>query len=420
MAPALLPRIALQARTVLSHLAARSPGSANLDNLGPLAAGEILLARDNSPSGADPSSGIIHPGDINNNAVFALFGVIAAAFVIAGIWFFFWAKNGGFYFKKDDWDDYKTTVLRRRGPNGTLLSNATPSTNLGGGSVYKDVDDGTEDTRTTVTSSTGGLTGITAGASDIAGREKRRRKREQQEREKERRREERAARGKGGERKLHKSRNTGRKVGEDGVLMDEEATADAKEQLRSYRHEKAARVGGINKDYEGSAWDGSTNPSNSTAAESTAATSELMGNRERTPTNTPTKKTASGGGIRKVYSTADRTAERESERVRAEARRLQEKGRAASSSHRRDFSFQRSGDAQQSSGSRGEGGGGDDKPTVPGSWTESEVGESDLGTKVYHHPLNIPGTSTSDFAYAEEKRKKRASSGYRRSRNDDE
>ena len=49
--------------------------------------------------------------------------------------FFFWARNGGFQFKKDDWDDYKSTVLRRKGPNGTTLSGATKTTKLGGGSV---------------------------------------------------------------------------------------------------------------------------------------------------------------------------------------------------------------------------------------------------------------------------------------------
>ena len=55
--------------------------------------------------------------------------------VIASIWFFFWAKNGGFQFRKNDWDEYKSTVLRRKGPNGTTLSGATKTTKLGGGSV---------------------------------------------------------------------------------------------------------------------------------------------------------------------------------------------------------------------------------------------------------------------------------------------
>lgn len=39
--------------------------------------------------GVSPDKGIIHPGDINNNAMFALFGIIGAAFVCLGIWFFF-------------------------------------------------------------------------------------------------------------------------------------------------------------------------------------------------------------------------------------------------------------------------------------------------------------------------------------------
>ena len=55
--------------------------------------------------------------------------------VIASIWFFFWAKNGGFRFRKGDWEDYKSTVLRRKGPDGRTLSNATKSTKLGGGSI---------------------------------------------------------------------------------------------------------------------------------------------------------------------------------------------------------------------------------------------------------------------------------------------
>lgn len=55
--------------------------------------------------------------------------------VIASIWFFFWAKNGGFVWREGDWEDYKSTVLRRKGPDGKTLSNATKSTKLGGRSV---------------------------------------------------------------------------------------------------------------------------------------------------------------------------------------------------------------------------------------------------------------------------------------------
>ncbi|KAK4104775.1 hypothetical protein N658DRAFT_492868 [Parathielavia hyrcaniae] len=445
-------------------------GRSDVALLGPLAARSVLLARAPAEQDRNPAAGAIQPQEINNNAVFAVFGIIGAAFVVGGIWFFFWAKNGGFYFKKNDWEDYKSTVLRRKGPNGTIYSDATPSTILGGGSVYKDVDDGTTttgDDLTTVVSATTGVTGITGGVSDFSGREKRRKKREQKEREKERRREEKARE------KAERKNKSRRKVDAGGVIVDEEAEAEAQEQLRNYRHEKAARVGGLNRESESSTWDGSTNPSWSTAspshaAESTAdtgstVTSELMGNRQRTPTSTPTKKDASertGGGIRKVYSTADKNAMRENERIRAEARRMQERGRAAASASaasniRRDFSFTRGADETMAlrrieeappaesvvsestttndysererrarSRSRHRSAAPSEVSHVPGSWVPSEVSSvSEGGTKVYTHSHHIPvagssaaGSSVADFAYTEEKRKKRGGAGARRNR----
>jgi hypothetical protein len=455
-------------------------GRSDIASLGPLAVRSVLLAREPAEPAVDPISGAILPQKINNNAVFALFGILGAAFVVVGIWFFFWAKNGGFYFKKEDWDDYTSTVLRRKGPNGTIYSDATESTVLGGGSVYKDVDDGTTttgDDLTTVISATTGITGITGGVSDFSGREKRRRKREQKEREKERRREEKTREKE--ERKKNKSR---RKVDASGVNIDEEAEAAAEEQLRNYRHEKPARVGGINRETDSSTWDGSTNPSWSTMSPShtghaasteagSTVTDDLLNNRETTPTSTPTKSKdpneRAGGRIRKVYSTADKNAARENERIRAEARRLQEKGRAAASAAahpKRDFSFTRGGEeamalrridegpADESvvsgsyvsentnddyarrerrarSKSRHRAAPSESSSRVPGSWVESEVGSapSEVGTKVYTHPHHIPVSSAggssvagasavTDFAYAEEKRKKRGGAGARRTR----
>jgi hypothetical protein len=428
------------APAILSALSTRTTSSVK----------SLLAARGDVPEHHLPV-GVIPPTHINNNAIFALFGLIGVGFVVLGIWFFFWAKNGGFVFKENDWDDYKTTVLRRRGPNGTLLSGATESTQLGGGSVYKDVDDGsTEATPTVITSLTEStaMTGITAGVSDIGAREKRRKKKEQRDREKERRREEKAR-----EKEEYRRRKAGkRKVGEDGLLIDEEAEAEAKAQLRNYRHEKPARVGGLNKESEASEWDGSTNPSHSTMSQSqqsghghggSEVTSELMQHRERTPTSTPTKKT---GGIRKVYSTAEKSEDRERERLRAEARKLQEKGRAAMSGEgRRDFSYRAGDDAaaplrpieevsdlsarsgrSDRSRSRHRVAREEVESRVPGSWAESDVGSSDVGTKVYQHSVHIPipsaaassvsGTSTSDFAYQEEKRRRRQGAGYRRNR----
>ncbi|KAM7215101.1 hypothetical protein V8F06_009495 [Rhypophila decipiens] len=463
MAPTFSTLTSLLRRSTTTIISRNEAANYRLSSLGPLAARAILTARDDSPPPAvDPTRGAINPHDINNNAIFALFGLLGAAFVITGIWFFFWAKNGGFVFKENDWDEYKSTVMRRRGPNGTLLSGATPSTQLGGGSIYKDVyDDGsTEYTGagngdgadlTTVVSGTTGITGITGGVSDIYGREKRRKKREQKEREKERRREEK-------ERGKSKSR---RKVGVDGALIDEDAEAEAKAHLREYRHEKAARVGGINKESEGSSWDGSTNPSHSTVTGSSSGytatetgstvTSELIANRERTPT----KKTEEKRGIRKVYSTADKNDRRENERLRAEAKRLREQekmnarsgaGPSSGGGGRRDFSWSKTDETmalrkidEQTEVSESVVTGSESyvgtESRVPGGWgEESDIGTSDLGTKVYRHPVHIPITSSaggpstpapaapstvgtaSEVSYAEEKRKKRGGAGYRRDR----
>ncbi|KAK2603793.1 hypothetical protein QQS21_003995 [Conoideocrella luteorostrata] len=333
---------------------------------GPLVEAGRLFARDEK-SHPDPSHGVLDPHDISNVGFFVLFALIGVAFVVVGIWFFFWAKNGGFHFKQNDWDEYKSTVLRRKGPNGTLLSGATPSTNLGGGSVYKDVN---EDDSTTVVTESTGLSGVTAGASDIAAREKRRAKQQQRDRERRKRR---------GEKKNSSKRH----VGEDGVT-DEVAEKAAQKELRSYRHEKAARVGGLNKQSDGSQWDGSTNPSDSTVS------TELLSNRQTTPTTTPTKKPAA---IRKVYSTADRNAERESERIRAEAKRLREESRTS----RRDFSYNRP-DASESAAS------------------ESLLEGSDLGTKSYHHPM--PELKAHRDREREERRARRG--GYRRGKGDDD
>ncbi|GAB7350121.1 hypothetical protein MBLNU459_g0785t1 [Dothideomycetes sp. NU459] len=82
-----------------------------------------------------PCAGCTAPESINNHAFFALFAILGVAMIVVSIWFFFHAKNGGFVWQNGDWDDYKSTVLRRKGPDGKTLSNATKSTKLGGGSI---------------------------------------------------------------------------------------------------------------------------------------------------------------------------------------------------------------------------------------------------------------------------------------------
>ncbi|KAK5123812.1 hypothetical protein LTR85_002448 [Meristemomyces frigidus] len=99
-----------------------------------LEATKVLAARDGTSTYV-PGAGT-KPATAFNNAGFqALFAILGAAMVIAALWFFFWAKNGGFHYQQGDWDDYKSTVLRRKGPDGKTLSNATKSTKLGGSTI---------------------------------------------------------------------------------------------------------------------------------------------------------------------------------------------------------------------------------------------------------------------------------------------
>jgi hypothetical protein len=425
----------------LSTILRRTPSpvpSTTFSDLSPKAALLVARAQNLLPRATltNPGAGVTDPHDINNNAIFALFGLIGVAFIITGIWFFFWAKNGGFYFKENDWDEYKSTVLRRKGPNGTTLSGATESTDLGGGSVvhgeknsrwgrnkkskkgakrYKDFDEESE------------MTGSAGGSSLGSEMSEMKWKAAATERK-------------------QKKPKTKLRGGELVPGEDEEVDAGVRDALRTYRHEKPARVGGLNKQADGSAWDGSTND-NSTAA------SELLSHREHTPTNTPTKVkkerkdnfTGGTGGIRKVVSTSQGTSsfwskatgsnkkkDEEDERVKAQAKKLQEKGRAA---QRRDFSFQTgddnssvtasqsasqlNGEERQARRERREARRASRSPTkkIPGSYYEESVMGSevsgDVKTKSYHHP--IPGLSTTGGSdYAEERRKKR---GYRRDDN---
>lgn len=190
--------------------------------LSPMDSFNILTARDDSPNkDAHPGEGSVDPNNINMKGVQAAFALIGVAFVVGTIWFFFWAKNGGFQFRKGDWDEYKSTVMRRKGPNGTTLSNATKSTILGGGSVvgdgYSDKDDlhTVDGTMTEAMSET--MTDLSSEAPIIQEKHSRKLKKETA--------------------KERKVRETNEATWEGGHDND----------VRAYRHEKAARVGGLNK-----------------------------------------------------------------------------------------------------------------------------------------------------------------------------
>lgn len=85
--------------------------------------------------------GVFDLYDISNVGFFVFFVLIGVVFVFIMIWFFFWVKNGGFYFKENDWEDYKMIVLWCKGLNGIIFFNVMLFINFGGGSVYKDIDD---------------------------------------------------------------------------------------------------------------------------------------------------------------------------------------------------------------------------------------------------------------------------------------
>lgn len=108
------------------------PTSAQVNEL---ATRTLSVLRRDTTSTFIPGQGSADPSTFNNKFFFALFALLGAAMVIASLWFFFWAKNGGFHFRQGDWDDYKSTVLRRKGPDGKTLSNATKSTKLGGSTI---------------------------------------------------------------------------------------------------------------------------------------------------------------------------------------------------------------------------------------------------------------------------------------------
>ncbi|KAF2104512.1 hypothetical protein NA57DRAFT_70717 [Rhizodiscina lignyota] len=214
--------------TLTSILLPRSPLPAETTSSSASKTTDALTAT--SHSNANFGIGSKPAKDFNNDFFLALFAIIGAAAALAAIWFFFWAKNGGFKFQEGDWDDYKSTVLRRKGPDGKTLSNATKSTRLGGGSVVhgqkwprnkKNKHSGEK----SVGGSSVGYTDNTYSTYDDPEQHS-------------------GMRGGDGEstylagRPAHSNRSSRR----DGDLTD-------------YRHEKVAKVGGLNRQHDGSHFD---------------------------------------------------------------------------------------------------------------------------------------------------------------------
>lgn len=320
-------------------------------------------------------SGTVDPHSIKMQGLMALFAIIGAAFVVAGIWFFFWARNGGFVWRKGDWEDYKSTVLRRKGPDGRTLSNATKSTKLGGGSVVgKDYsDDGY-----TYTDETGTYDGTATTISE--------------------------------EKPKRKKRNF-RQTAKDKLLRrhkDERWEGEADDDVRAYREEKPARIGGMNREaegtYHGSDYDSSAPPTHYNRSEM----SEVHDYAYEQPRRSRTRnRNASGfsftAGSEDVISQAT-----EEHRLRDPStcrhNRRRERHRSAAppsappSAPSSRTSSPRKGSPRKSSPRK------KDRRAAPGGYTEpldlssagsrseyqySNVDTEDSGTKQYHHP--IPG-----------------------------
>lgn len=187
-----------------------------------------------------PGKGAVDPDHINMKGLYALFAILGVAFVLAGIWFFFWAKNGGFVWRKGDWEDYKSTVLRRKGPDGKTLSNATKSTKLGGGSVvgkgYSDWDGYTE--------SGYGYTDTATAVTEKTNKKNEKKNKKKEERDAQRK----TSGGTNFLREIARRKFMRRRADPEEPWNGEEYEDD---DVKAYRQEKAARVGGINREAEG-------------------------------------------------------------------------------------------------------------------------------------------------------------------------
>ncbi|KAH4223478.1 hypothetical protein HBI26_069780 [Parastagonospora nodorum] len=186
-----------------------------------LSVAKTIVKRANEAYVQLASAGAKDPNDLKGPGFQALFALIGVGMTLTAIWFFFWAKNGGFKFRgKDDWEDYKSTVLRRKGPDGKTLSNATKSTRLGGGSVVHGGSYGAPE-------SSIGWTEETATNADVNDYRD-------------------AEEGKHGLRG-----GDGRRERKDKKGRRDHTNDYNDPDLGAYRHEKAARVGGLNRQADG-------------------------------------------------------------------------------------------------------------------------------------------------------------------------
>ncbi|KAK8185192.1 hypothetical protein HDK77DRAFT_314054 [Phyllosticta capitalensis] len=244
------------------------------------AAHELVKRSTSSPNfgaGSKPAS------SFNNQGFFALFALIGAGMVLGSLWFFFWAPNGGFKWRQGDWDDYKSTVLRRKGPDGRTLSNATKSTKLGGGSVVHNGSYGRAATEAGDDESY-----VDEKAPSIFGHL-------------------RGGRGKRSNKSSSKARDP---------------------ELANYRHEKPARVGGLNRQSDGTFFDYSaTDPSSFGSEVSQKPLVKDAGNKDNKKATKDAKKEAAARQ-KQLAREQKEASKKQKELAAADKKREKEKAKA--------------------------------------------------------------------------------------------
>ncbi|KAF3151534.1 hypothetical protein TWF225_003331 [Orbilia oligospora] len=63
-----------------------------------------------------------NPKDFSKGII-AIFAILGGTMAFSVWWFFL--KKGGFQWREDDWDDYKSSVMRRKGPDGKTISSGS-------------------------------------------------------------------------------------------------------------------------------------------------------------------------------------------------------------------------------------------------------------------------------------------------------
>ncbi|GLI80398.1 hypothetical protein PoHVEF18_008752 [Penicillium ochrochloron] len=346
-----IPLKSVEVRDVAQDIPTDTSPSITLNYLSPRADSSSAAA-----AKINYGQGTVDPKSIKMQGLMALFALIGAAFVLGGIWFFFWAKNGGFVWRKGDWEDYKSTVLRRKGPDGRTLSNATKSTKLGGGSVV-----GYSDGGYTYTDETGTYTETATTISDEKPQKKKRNFREKLLRR-------------------HK---------------DERWEGEADDDMRAYREEKPARIGGMNREadgtYHGSDYDSSAPPTHYNRSDMSEVRDYAYEQPRRSRRRDPSGFSFTAGSEDVLSQTTEEHQLRDPSTRRNNRQRTRERHQSAAPP---------SAPSSRTSSPRKK-----DRRSVPGGYTEpldfSSAGtrseyqysnvdtEDSNGTRSYHHP--IPG-----------------------------